>query len=93
MATHSINLGGKIPWREVSGGLQFMGSLRVRHDCTCTYAWEQGERRKKYLRFSLLPPSSFQPTWKPEDMGTKVVSLRGLLRLDQSKAERGREWW
>ena len=87
MATHSINLGGKIPWREESGGLQFMGSLQVRHDWACTYAWEQGERGKKYLRFFLLPPSNFQPTWKPEDMGTKVVSLRGLLRLDQSKAE------
>ena len=33
MATHSSNLAWKIPWREEPGGLQFMGSQRVRHDC------------------------------------------------------------
>ena len=33
MATHSSNLAWKIPWTEKPGGLQFMGSQRVRHDC------------------------------------------------------------
>ena len=32
MATHSSTLAGKIPWMEESGGLQFMGSQRVRRD-------------------------------------------------------------
>ena len=32
MATHSSILAWKIPWREESGGLQSMGSHRVRHD-------------------------------------------------------------
>ena len=32
MATHSSTLAWKIPWTEEPGGLQFMGSLRVRHD-------------------------------------------------------------
>ena len=32
MATHSSILAWKIPWTEESGGLQFMGSQRVRHD-------------------------------------------------------------
>ena len=32
MATHSSILAWRIPWREESGGLQFMGSLQVRHD-------------------------------------------------------------
>ena len=32
MAPHSSTLAWKIPWREESGRLQSMGSLRVRHD-------------------------------------------------------------
>ena len=31
-APHSSILAWKIPWTEVPGGLQSMGSLRVRHD-------------------------------------------------------------
>ena len=34
MATHSSTLAWKIPWTEEPGGLQSMGSLRVRHDWT-----------------------------------------------------------
>ena len=32
MASHSRILTWKIPWTEEPGGLQFMGSQRVRHD-------------------------------------------------------------
>ena len=32
MATHSTLLAWRIPWTEEPGGLQFMGSQRVRHD-------------------------------------------------------------
>ena len=32
MATHSNILAWRIPWTEEPGGLQFMGSQRVRHD-------------------------------------------------------------
>ena len=32
MATHSSTLAWQIPWTEEPGGLQSMGSLRVRHD-------------------------------------------------------------
>ena len=32
MATHSSILAKKIPWTEEPGGLQSMGSQRVRHD-------------------------------------------------------------
>ena len=32
MATHSSILAWRIPWTEESGGLQSMGSHRVRHD-------------------------------------------------------------
>ena len=33
MATHSSTLAWRIPWTEEPGGLQSMGSQRVRHDC------------------------------------------------------------
>ena len=32
MATHSNILAWRIPWKEESGGLQFMGSQRVGHE-------------------------------------------------------------
>ena len=32
MATHSSSLAWRIPWTEKLGGLQFMGSQRVRHN-------------------------------------------------------------
>ena len=32
MATHSSTFAWKIPWTEEPGGLQSMGSQRVRHD-------------------------------------------------------------
>ena len=32
MATHSSILAWRIPWIEEPGGLQFIGSQRVRHD-------------------------------------------------------------
>ena len=32
MAPHSSTLAWKIPWMEGPGGLQSMGSLRVKHD-------------------------------------------------------------
>ena len=34
MAPHSSVLAWKIPWTEEPGGLQSMGSQRVRHNCS-----------------------------------------------------------
>ena len=34
MAAHSSILAWKTPWTEEPGGLQSMGSQRVRHDCS-----------------------------------------------------------
>ena len=36
MATHSSILAWEIPWTEEPGGLQFMGSQKVRHDLATT---------------------------------------------------------
>ena len=38
MATHSSILAWKIPWTEEPGGLQSIGSQRVRHDWARTHA-------------------------------------------------------
>ena len=44
MAPHSSTLAWKIPWMEEPGGLQSMGSLRVRHDFTFTFHFHALER-------------------------------------------------
>ena len=38
MITHSSILAWEIPWTEEPGGLQFMGSQRVRHDRVTEHA-------------------------------------------------------
>ena len=51
MATHSSILAWRIPWTKKSGGLQFMGSQRVRHN------WMNYHRyihSKNYMRYSTL---------------------------------------
>ena len=47
MTTHSSTLAWKIPWAEESGGLQSMGSLRIRHnlsDFTFTFHFHPLEK-------------------------------------------------
>ena len=44
MAPHSSTLAWKIPWTEEPGGLQSMGSLRVRHDFTFTFLFHALEK-------------------------------------------------
>ena len=44
MAPHSSILAWKIPWMEEPGGLQSMGSLRVRHDFTFTFHFHELEK-------------------------------------------------
>ena len=44
MAPHSSTLAWKIPWTQEPGGLQSMGSLRVRHDFTFTFHFHALEK-------------------------------------------------
>ena len=44
MATHSSILAWRIPWTEEPGGLQSVGSPRVRHDWATTYGTTQHQR-------------------------------------------------
>ena len=39
MAIHSNTFAWKIPWTEEPGGLQSMGSQRVRHDCVTNFLY------------------------------------------------------
>ena len=41
MATHSSILAWRIPWREEPGGLQFMGSQRVKQLSDFTFTFSQ----------------------------------------------------
>ena len=42
MATHSSTLAWRIPWMEEPGGLQSMGSQRVRHDLATKQQQQHG---------------------------------------------------
>ena len=53
MAPHSSTLAWKIPWMEEPGGLQSMGSLRVRHDWTTSLS-HIGEGNGNPLQCSCL---------------------------------------
>ena len=44
MAPHSSTLAWKIQWTEEPGGLQSMGSLRVRHNFTFTFHFHALEK-------------------------------------------------
>ena len=55
MATNSSILTWRIPWTEEPGGLQSMGSQRVRH----VLATKQHLNRFKYLRLKTLYWESF----------------------------------
>ena len=47
MATHSSILAWRIPWAEEPGGLQSMGSQRVRHDWATSFHFTSLQRLKK----------------------------------------------
>ena len=61
MATHSSVLAWRIPWTEEPGGLQSLGSQRVRHD----WASKHPQHRPQELAFIPLPHSgtSGTPPW------------------------------
>ena len=74
MAPHSSTLAWKIPWTEEPGGLQSMGSLRVRHDWATSLSlftfmhW----RRKWQLRCSCLE--------NPRDGTAWLAAVCGVTR-------------
>ena len=63
MAPHSSTLAWKIPWMEEPGGLQSMGSLRVRHDWVTSLSLStfMHRRRKWQPTPAFLPGESQGP--------------------------------
>ena len=47
MAIHSSILAWEMPWTEAPGGLQSMGSQRVRHDLVTKTTQQKKEERKR----------------------------------------------
>ena len=70
MATHSSTLAWKIPWMEVPGGLQSMGSQRVGHDWTSslTLSFHSSIKHDKILRYTFNLGSERSLCCKPHDM-------------------------
>ena len=61
MAPHSSTLAWKIPWAEEPGGLQSMGSLRVRHDwATSLSLFTFMHWRRKWQRTPVFLPGESQ---------------------------------
>ena len=64
MAPHSSTLAWKIPWMEEPGGLQSMGSLRVRHDwATSLSLFTSMHWRRKWQPTPLFLPGESQGRW------------------------------
>ena len=64
MTPHSSTLAWKIPWTEEDGGLQCMGSLRVRHD------WATA--------LSLFTFMHWRRKWQPRDGGAWWAAVYGV---------------
>ena len=54
MATHSSTLAWKIPWIEEPGGLQSMGSQRVRHSLVTKQQQQKSQPQSKKIFITLL---------------------------------------
>ena len=54
MATHSSILAWKIPWTEEPGGLEFMGSKKVRHDLVTKQELYSTENSTRYYLMTYM---------------------------------------
>ena len=66
VAPHSSTLAWKIPWTEEPGGLQSIGSLRVRHDwATSLSLFTFMHWRRKWQPTPVFLPGESQEWWEP----------------------------
>ena len=80
MVPHSSTLARKIPWTEEPGGLQSMGSWRVRHDFTFTFTFHfQALEKEMATHSSVL-------AWRIPGMG----GPDGLLSMGLHRV--GHDW-
>ena len=81
MAPHCSTLAWKIPWTEEPGGLQSMGSLRVRHDCDFTFTFHFHALEKEMATHSSVL------AWRIPGMGELVgCRLWGHTESDMTEA-------
>ena len=88
MASHSSTLAWKIPWMEEPGGLQSMGSQRVRHDwATSLSLFSFLHWRRKWQPTPLFLPgeSQGQGAWWTSVYGVSQSRTR-LKRLSSSSS-------
>ena len=82
MAPHSSTLAWKIPWTEEPGGLQSMGSLRVRHDwATSLSLFTFTHWRRKWQPTPVFLPGESQG-WGSL-VGCRLWVAQGQTRLKQ----------
>ena len=76
MATHSRILTWKIPWTEEPGGLQFMGSQRVRHDwVTNTFTLLSAPNGFKFIEVdAVVLILKLKKTWGPERLSNLSIN-------------------
>ena len=72
MAIHSSTLAWKIPWTEEPDGLQFMASLRVRHDWA-TLLFTFRHWRRKWQPTPVLLQNPGETSWTGEPGGLPSV--------------------
>ena len=99
MATHSSALAWKIPWMEEPGGLQSMGSLRVRHDwATSLSLFTFMHWRRKWQPTPVFLPGESQGRWglvgcrlwgcTESDMTSAIVITRGATKTREEAKRR-----
>ena len=87
MAPHSSTLAWKIPWAEEPGGLQSMGSRRVRHDFTFHFSLSCiGEGNGNPLQCSYLENPRDGGAWWAAISGV-AESRTQLQRLSSSRPD------
>ena len=85
MAPHSSTLAWKIPWTKEPGGLQSMGSLRVRHDWVTSLSLSCiGEGNGNPLQCSSLENPRDRGAWCAAVYG--VAQSRTRLKWQQQQA-------
>ena len=81
MAPHCSTLAWKIPWTEEPGGLQPMGSLRVRHDFTFTFTFPFHALEKEMATHSSVL------AWRvPGTGGVWWAAVYGVTESDMTEA-------
>ena len=94
MAPHSSILAWKIPWMEEPGGLQSMGSLRVRHDWATHFHFSlscTGEGNGNPLQCSCLENLRDKGAWWAAIYGVTQSQTRLKWLSSSSSSRRRRE--